>query len=114
MTKEASGIAVHCAHDEPVDVANLIPNPRNPNKHGDKQVAMLAKIIRHQVRRALTFNSWLIEGQAVDNNHPSPHCGGVSACALFSAVWIEGEPHAAPVCSPTRPKTQFHCCILLH
>ena len=51
MTK-ASGIAVHCAHDELMDVASLIPNPRNPNKHGDKQVAMLAKIIRHQGWRA--------------------------------------------------------------
>ena len=38
MFKDASGIAVHCAHDELVDVANLIQNPRNPNKHGDKQV----------------------------------------------------------------------------
>ena len=52
MTREASGIAVHCAHDELVDVVNLIPNPRNPNKHGDKQVALLAKIIRHQGWRA--------------------------------------------------------------
>ena len=51
MTK-ASGIPVHCAHDELVDVVNLIPNPRNPNKHGDKQVALLAKIIRHQGWRA--------------------------------------------------------------
>ena len=52
MIKEASGIAVHCAHDDLADVVNLIPNPRNPNKHGDKQVAMLAKIIRHQGWRA--------------------------------------------------------------
>ena len=52
MTKEASGIPVHCAHDELADVTNLIPNPRNPNKHPDKQVAMLAKIIRHQGWRA--------------------------------------------------------------
>ena len=52
MTKEASGIPVHCAHDEMADVTSLIPNPRNPNKHGDKQVAMLAKIIRHQGWRA--------------------------------------------------------------
>lgn len=35
-----------------VDVTDLIPNPRNPNKHGDKQIAMLAKIIRHQGWRA--------------------------------------------------------------
>ena len=52
MTKEASGIPVHCTHDELADVTNLIPNPRNPNRHGDKQVAMLAKIIRHQGWRA--------------------------------------------------------------
>ena len=45
-------IAVHCAHARMVDVVELIPNPRNPNKHGDKQVAMLAKIIRHQGWRA--------------------------------------------------------------
>ena len=47
-----AGIAVHCAHARMVDVVELIPNPRNPNKHGDKQVAMLAKIIRHQGWRA--------------------------------------------------------------
>ena len=49
---EASGIAVHCAFDALVDVANLTANPRNPNRHGDKQVALLAKIIRHQGWRA--------------------------------------------------------------
>jgi len=48
----AGSIAVHCAHARMVDVVELIPNPRNPNKHGDKQVAMLAKIIRHQGWRA--------------------------------------------------------------
>ena len=47
-----SGVAVHCAHDAVVDITELIPNPRNPNKHGDKQVALLAKIIRHQGWRA--------------------------------------------------------------
>jgi len=48
----AASIAVHCAHARMVDVVEIIPNPRNPNKHGDKQVAMLAKIIRHQGWRA--------------------------------------------------------------
>lgn len=47
MTK-ASDIPVHCSHSELADVVSLIPNPRNPNKHPDKQIAMLAKIIRHQ------------------------------------------------------------------
>lgn len=48
----ASLIPVHCSFTELVDIINLQPNPRNPNKHGDKQVALLAKIIRHQGWRA--------------------------------------------------------------
>lgn len=49
---EASGIPVHCSHDSLVDVVSLVPNPRNPNKHPDKQIALLSKIIRHQGWRA--------------------------------------------------------------
>ena len=52
MIKEASGIPVHCAFDSLLDVASLVPNPRNPNKHGDRQIALLSKIIRHQGWRA--------------------------------------------------------------
>ena len=52
MTPTASSIPVHCSHDALVDITELVPNPRNPNKHGDKQVALLAKIIRHQGWRA--------------------------------------------------------------
>ena len=48
----ASTIPVHCAHLRLADVTSLIPNPRNPNKHSDKQVALLAKVIRHQGWRA--------------------------------------------------------------
>jgi ParB-like chromosome segregation protein Spo0J len=33
-------------------VTSLVANPRNPNKHSDKQVALLAKVIRHQGWRA--------------------------------------------------------------
>jgi len=43
-----SAILVHCSHAQLVDVTELVANPRNPNKHSDKQVALLAKIIRHQ------------------------------------------------------------------
>ncbi len=46
--KEASGIAVHCAYDDLQDIVNLVAHPRNPNRHPDKQVALLAKVIRHQ------------------------------------------------------------------
>ena len=49
---EQSDPLIHCAHARLADVATLVPNPRNPNKHGDKQVALLAKIIRHQGWRA--------------------------------------------------------------
>ena len=48
----ASTIPVHCSYARLADVTSLIPNPRNPNKHSDKQVALLAKVIRHQWWRA--------------------------------------------------------------
>lgn len=44
----ASGVPIHCAYTKLADIAELVPNPRNPNKHGDRQIALLAKIIRHQ------------------------------------------------------------------
>jgi hypothetical protein len=44
----ASDIPVWCSHDKLVDITELIENPRNPNKHPDKQIALLAKIIRSQ------------------------------------------------------------------
>jgi ParB-like chromosome segregation protein Spo0J len=42
----ASGIPVHCRGCEIVDIADLKPYPGNPNKHGDEQIALLAKIIK--------------------------------------------------------------------
>jgi ParB-like chromosome segregation protein Spo0J len=47
-TIKASDIPVYCSHDKLVDVVSLVPNPRNPNTHPDKQIALLAKIIRAQ------------------------------------------------------------------
>jgi hypothetical protein len=53
-----SGIDVWCRYDEAKDVTELVPNPRNPNTHGDKQIALLAKIIRHQGwRQPITVSS---------------------------------------------------------
>ena len=46
------GTPVHCAFDELVDVDALVPNPRNPNQHPERQVELLAKIIKHQGWRA--------------------------------------------------------------
>jgi len=42
-----SEIEIHCKHSKLEDIASLVPHPQNPNKHPDKQIALLAKIIRH-------------------------------------------------------------------
>lgn len=39
---------VQCAHTEMVDIDLLVGHPLNPNKHGEKQIEMLAKIMNHQ------------------------------------------------------------------
>ena len=38
---------IKCTYKELVDASLLTPNPRNPNKHGDRQIELLAKIIGH-------------------------------------------------------------------
>jgi hypothetical protein len=42
-----NGIPIHCACDKTVSTDTLIPNPRNPNKHSDRQISMLARIIKN-------------------------------------------------------------------
>lgn len=42
----ADGVPVYCAHDAVVDVAKLVPNPKNPNTHPDSQIQLLGRIIR--------------------------------------------------------------------
>lgn len=41
-------VKVNCAFDKMVEVSALVENPRNPNKHPDRQVELLAKIIKRQ------------------------------------------------------------------
>jgi hypothetical protein len=43
---------INCAHTELVDLVSLQPNPRNPNKHPERQIELLAKIIDYQGQRA--------------------------------------------------------------
>jgi len=43
-----TAIPVFCAHTELVETDKLVPNPRNPNKHPQKQIELLAKIIKAQ------------------------------------------------------------------
>ena len=42
-------IQVYCAHSRMVDIEAMVENPRNPNKHSDKQISLLAKIIKSPV-----------------------------------------------------------------
>lgn len=44
----ADGIPVYCSHSEIVNIESVIPQPKNPNKHNDKQIELLAKIIKAQ------------------------------------------------------------------
>lgn len=39
---------VKCSFTEMVDLDLLVQNPRNPNKHPENQIQLLAKIMRHQ------------------------------------------------------------------
>ena len=45
-------VNVECAHTEMMDIEKVIPNPRNPNRHGESQINLLAKIIKAQGWRA--------------------------------------------------------------
>ncbi|MCP5523706.1 MAG: ParB N-terminal domain-containing protein [Verrucomicrobiales bacterium] len=46
--KEPGQTAINCAYDEVVPLEKLVPNPRNPNRHPESQVRLLAKVITHQ------------------------------------------------------------------
>lgn len=46
------GFKVYCAYDEIIELDTLKPNPKNPNKHPEAQVKMLAYIIINQGWRA--------------------------------------------------------------
>ena len=42
---------IQCSYKELVDVQALVPNPKNPNMHGEKQIKMLSKILDFQGQR---------------------------------------------------------------
>ena len=45
---EKSAPVIHCSYNEIVDIVKLVPHPRNPNKHPNEQIKMLAKIMTIQ------------------------------------------------------------------
>lgn len=49
MEKEPT---IYCSYNALVSIENLKPNPRNPNKHPEKQIEMLAFIIQQNGWRA--------------------------------------------------------------
>ncbi len=42
----ADGVKVYCNHDKLLPVTELIPNSKNPNRHPEKQIELLSKIIQ--------------------------------------------------------------------
>ncbi len=52
MKVTTDGIAVHCSCSELAEIVTLVPNPRNPNQHPERQIQLLAKIIKNQGWRA--------------------------------------------------------------
>ena len=41
-------ITVYCSHDEIIDIMKVIPNPKNPNTHPERQIEILSQIIKAQ------------------------------------------------------------------
>lgn len=46
--KKRKEFDIHCQFSEMRDVVNMQPHPQNPNKHPDRQIALLAGILRFQ------------------------------------------------------------------
>lgn len=53
-----SDIQINCSYTELVNIDDLKPNPRNPNRHPEEQIRLLAKIIEKQGwRRPITVSN---------------------------------------------------------
>ena len=48
---------VYCTFTRMVAVEEIIPNPRNPNKHPKKQIELLAKIIKANTDLQIIFEA---------------------------------------------------------
>ena len=48
MTKTIDGILVKCSYHKLVPIEDLIPDPRNPNKHPKKKIKRFGQIIKYQ------------------------------------------------------------------
>lgn len=50
--KLPDGADVFCRFDKILKISELIPNPQNPNEHGEEQVKLLGEIIKSTGWRA--------------------------------------------------------------
>src|SRR5881394_2394577 len=74
---------VHCEFHKMIPPDELLPHPRNPNKHPDKQVRLLAKVIERQGWRSpvvVSKRSGFIVGG---------HCRRLSALLLNTNCPVE-------------------------
>jgi len=64
----AGNIPVYCRYDEIAEVEKLKPNPRNYNRHQERQIKMLAKIILangwRQPIKVSTLSGFIVGGHA--------------------------------------------------
>lgn len=88
------GFKVYCAYDEIVEIDSLKPNPRNPNRHPEAQVKMLARIIGEQGWQSAWANSLNTAGRWEKTTRTS----------LYSATAT--LPKAQPSARKTRRNTQ--------
>lgn len=62
----AGEIKVHCSHSGLVHISELKPNPKNPNKHPENQIELLANIIEKQGWRqpikVSTLSGFIVSG----------------------------------------------------
>ena len=64
----AGAFPVFCAFDEIVELENIRPNPKNPNRHPQEQIDLLVEVIRHRGWRApvtvSTLSGLIVRGHA--------------------------------------------------
>lgn len=47
MPKKKNSPKIHCKYDKLVSIEKLVPNPKNPNTHPEKQIVLLSKVINN-------------------------------------------------------------------
>lgn len=77
----ASDIPVYCSHDAIVDIMKVIPNPKNPNTHPERQIEILSQVIKAQGwRKPITVSN---RSGFVVSGH-----GRLQAALLLGAVQV--------------------------